>query len=77
MKTGLVFYASTAISYKFFCELLYLVSFLFQLGDSFTLYLYHLFEVVALKYKVRNGLFIVGFVDPANFDEHVESFMLK
>ena len=68
MKTGLVFYAFTAISYKFFGELLYLVSFLFQLGDSFTLYLYHLFEVVALEYKVRNGFFIVGFVDPANFD---------
>jgi hypothetical protein len=77
METCLVLDAFAAVCHKFFSELLYLISFLLQLSDSFALDFYHLFEVVAFEHKVGNGFFIMGFVYSANFDEHVESFVLK
>jgi hypothetical protein len=68
LKTGFILDSFTAIGDKLFSEFLYLISFLFELLNRLTLTFDHLFEVIALKNKIRNGLLIVGFIDPTNFD---------
>lgn len=45
--------------------------------DGLTFDLDHLLEVVALDHQLRDGLLVVGLVNPADFDQHVQSLVLK
>lgn len=44
--------------------------------DGLTFDLDHLLEVVALDNQLRNGLFVVGLVNTADFDQDIESLVL-
>lgn len=77
LKTSLILYPFAAISNKLLCEFLDFIGLFLELLDRLTFYLDHLLKVVALKNKIRNGLFVVGLVDSADLDQHVQSFMLQ
>lgn len=77
LKTSLIFNPFAAVGYKLLGEFLDFVSFFLELLDRLALNLDHLFEIVALKDKIRNGLFIVCLVDSADFDQNIQSFVLK
>lgn len=76
-KTSLILYPFATIGNKLLCEFLDFIGLLLELLDRLTFYLDHLLEVVALKDKIRNGLFIVSFVDSANLDQHIQSLMFQ
>ncbi len=71
MKTGLILNPFTAIGNKLLGKFLDLISFLLEVLDGLTFDLDHLLEVVALDHQLRDGLFIVGLIDPADLDQHI------
>jgi hypothetical protein len=77
LKIVLVFDSFAAVGNKLFCKFLDLINFLLELKDGLTFSLDHFFEVIALEDKLRNSFFVISFVSPANFDEDIQSFMLK
>lgn len=77
LQTGLVFDSLAAVSDELLSELLDFVSLLFQLLNSLAFRFYHLLEVVALENQVWDGFFVVGFVSAADFDQNIQSFVLK
>jgi hypothetical protein len=76
VETGLILYSFTTIGDKFFGKFLDLIRFLLEVLDGLTLDLDHLLEVVALDHQLRNGLFVVGLIDPADLDQHIQSLVL-
>lgn len=77
VEAGLVLDPFTAISHELLGELLDLISLLLQVLDGLAFDLDHLLEVVALDHQLRNGLFVVGLVDPADLDQHVQPLVLQ
>lgn len=68
LKASLILNPFATVGDKLLGEFLDFVSFFLELLDRFALNLDHLLEVVALKDKIRNGLFIVCLVDSADLD---------
>lgn len=77
LKTSLILDPFAAIGDKFLSEFLDFISFFLELLDRLAFNLDHLLKVVALKDKIRNGLFIMCLVDSADLDQHIQSFVLK
>jgi hypothetical protein len=72
-----IFYTLTAVGNELLCKFFDFFSFLLELLNGLTFSLDHLLEVIALKHKLRDSLFVMGLVAPADLDKHIKSFMLK
>lgn len=77
LQVVLILNSLVAVRYKLLGELFDFINLLFELLDGLTFTFYHLFEVVAFKDELRDGLLVKSLVLLADFDQNIESFMLK
>ena len=77
LQVILILYFLAAVCNKFLGKFFHLINFFLELENWFTFSFNHLFEVVAFKDEIRNGLFVVSFISSADFYQNIQSFVFK
>jgi hypothetical protein len=68
LQACLVLDSFTTVCHELLGQFLDLISLLFELLDRLAFDFNHFLEVIALNHEIRDGFFVMSFVDSANLD---------